>query len=135
MAAQPGCLQRPPACDQWDVEALISSSDLSAALMACDFPLLVWELPQGVVRIANEPAARLTERTVSDVIGLQLVDLFDPRDAVEQVLAGPGSGAIDGVQSNRRIHRVDGRAVPVVMWSRVLDLDDRRAVVSLGCAR
>jgi DNA-binding CsgD family transcriptional regulator/PAS domain-containing protein len=99
--------------------------------MACDFPLFVWELPEGVVRITNEPAARLTGRAVYDVIGSQLVDLLDPRDAVEQVLAGLGSGAIDGVQSSRRIHRVDGRSVPVAIWSRVFDLDDRRAVVSL----
>jgi len=99
--------------------------------MSCDFPLLVWEMPPGVVRIANEPFARLTGRTVCDVIGLELLDLLDPRDAVEQVLIGIGSGAIDGVQANGRIHRVDGSTVPVVMWSRVLNLDDRRAVVSL----
>jgi DNA-binding CsgD family transcriptional regulator len=131
MAARGRYLQRPPPCDRLELEAPVRSSELSEALMACDFAVLVWELPQGVVRIANEPAARLSGRTVYDLIGLQVVDLLDPRDAVEQVVAGLGSRAIDGVQAHRRIHWVDGKTVPVVVWSRALDLDERRAVVSL----
>jgi PAS domain S-box-containing protein len=111
--------------------AEVSSAELDRRRMACDFPLFVWDPPQGVVRLTNQAAADLTGRALGDVIGLHLFDLVDPREAVEQVVAGLGSGVIDAVQTVRQIRRVDGSTVPVVIWSRVFDLDERRVVVSL----
>jgi DNA-binding CsgD family transcriptional regulator/PAS domain-containing protein len=99
--------------------------------MACDFPLLVWELPADVVRLANDAAAELFSLPLDRLVGSKGFDLGGPRPAVERTVAALDSGAVDDVLAERWIRGPDGQPVAVKVWSRILDLDGQRAAVSL----
>jgi len=108
-----------------------TSAELEAALWACDFAILVWQLPDGVVRLANDAAAALFDLSPSTLAGSTYVDLLDPADAVEESFAAISSGSLDGVRGQRTVRRHNGEPISVTMWSRAIDMDDARVAVSL----
>lgn len=107
------------------------ASELEQALRTCDFPLVVWELPSGVIHLANEEAATLSGRPLDDLIGRKIFDLVAPDAAVEQVLLAFSKGIVNDVQSQREVLTPDGNRRPTRVWSRSIDLAENRAVVSL----
>jgi len=106
------------------------SAELDDALSRCSFPLFVWTV-DGVVRLANESAAELLGETLSDVIGQKIIDRFGPGDEVGRTKDALFSGLLVGSQSKRVVRRSDGAEVAVWIWSRVMEVDGVRAVVSI----
>jgi DNA-binding CsgD family transcriptional regulator/PAS domain-containing protein len=113
-----------------EVAAEGSSSDFGRALTACGFPLIVWELPAGVARLANRATATLLGRPLSAVLGQKSTDLFAPRERTESAVVALNSGTVDGLQAKAQV-LVGGELVPVWVWSRAVEVDGRRAAISL----
>src|SRR5688500_18215978 len=65
------------------IAARASSAEFERAVGACDFAVLVWELPDGVVALANDAASTLFDTPLPELLGTKNVDLLGPRDAVE----------------------------------------------------
>jgi PAS domain S-box-containing protein len=107
-----------------------ASAELGDALSRCPFPLFVWT-DDGVIRLANESAAELLGETLPDVIGQKIIDRFGPRDEVARTKATLSSGLLVRAQTKRVVRRSDGTEVTVWVWSRVMEVDDVRAVVSI----
>jgi DNA-binding CsgD family transcriptional regulator/PAS domain-containing protein len=112
------------------VAARATASDFNRAVQACDFAVVVWELPNGVVWMANERAATLLGIPLERLPGTKHTDLVDPSSSVLGAIDALGSGAVELVSAERRL-RTEHGAVPVRMWSRAIELDATRAVVSL----
>jgi PAS domain S-box-containing protein len=106
------------------------SSDLDLAVSACDFAVVVWELPAAVVWLANQHAADLFGVPLLDLAGTKNTDLLGPSPSVTQAFAALESGAVEVVCAERRI-RVPNGSAPVLAWSRAVELDGARALVSL----
>ena len=112
------------------IAARASSAEFERAVSACDFAVLVWELPDGVVALANDAATTLFDTSLSELLGTRNIDLLDPRDAVEDSFAALSSRAVECLRAERRIRTRDGfRSVWV--WSRVVEMDQALAAVSL----
>jgi PAS domain S-box-containing protein len=97
---------------------------------ACDFAVLVWELPDGVVALANDAASTLFDTSLPNLVGTKNVDLLGPRDAVEDAFAAINSRAVENFHAERRIPTPVG-FTQVRVWSRAVELDRALAVVSL----
>jgi len=110
---------------------LARSPEVGQVLMACDFALVVWDLPSGVVQLANQAAADLHGVALEGLIGRPLIEIFGPREAVESAVAALTSGAVDGLRAKRWIRRPGGDPVPAVVWSRTIELDGSRSGVTL----
>ena len=78
---------------------LARSPEVGQVLMACDFALVVWGLPSGVVQLANQAAADLHGVALEGLIGRPLIEIFGPREAVESAVAALTSGAVDGLRA------------------------------------
>lgn len=100
-------------------------------MRACDFAILVWELPNGVVRLANDAASALFGVPVASLAGSRAADFIKPADAVTRTLAVLGSGLFDAVGGERVIHTATDTDVLVRTWTRVIPLHDARVGVSL----
>lgn len=115
-----------------DTEQVVGAADeVREAVMACDFPLLVWQFPRGVVQLGNEPANELFGLAPEQLIGRAAVDLMGPGDAVGQTIRLIESGAVDNTQSVRMVVAPTGRAGTVRVWTRAIHVDGSRAAVSL----
>jgi len=112
------------------VAARAAASDFERALQACDFAVVVWELPDGVVWMANDHAASLFGVSLVELPGTTLTALIDSSDSVASAFDALGSGAVEVVSAERRL-RARHAVVPVRAWSRAVELDGTRAVVSL----
>jgi DNA-binding CsgD family transcriptional regulator/PAS domain-containing protein len=112
------------------IAARASSAEFARAVGACDFAVLVWELPDGVVALANDAASTLFETTLPNLVGTKNVDLLGPRDAVEGAFAALSSRAVENFRGDRHVSRPDG-FTPVRVWSRAVEMDQRLAAVSL----
>ena len=112
------------------VAARAVSSDLDNALSACDFAVVVWALPAGVVWLANQHAADLFGVRRTRLVGTKNTDLLGPRHLVTQAFAALESGAVEVVCAERRL-RIPSHDAPVLVWSRAVELDGSRALVSL----
>jgi PAS domain S-box-containing protein len=99
--------------------------------MAWDLPLVVWGLPAGVVSIANEAAADLFGVPLDNLVGSKAGELAPPHQGAEMTAAGFSSGAIDAVRLERPIRGPGGRLVPARLWSRAVEMNGRRAAISL----
>src|SRR5581483_9221561 len=108
-----------------------SSSEVGRAVMACDFPLVVWSEADGVVRLANDQAAALVGIPLDELIGRGVRDLVEPRDAVGITAEEITSGAVDAVRSERWVRRPGGERVPVSIWTRTAHIDAQRAAITL----
>src|SRR3954447_25396986 len=111
------------------IAARASTAEFERAVGACDFAVLVWELPDGVVALANDAAATLFETSLSDLLGAKNVDLLGPRDAVEDSFAALSSRAVENLRAERHILTPNG-FTPVQVWSRVVEIDRALAAVA-----
>lgn len=107
------------------------SHEVEQALVACEFPLVVWELPTGVVHLANDAAADLIGRSLDGVVGSKVSDLIGPVTLVDQTIAAFSARVVEDVQTQREVRAAGGAVVSVRAWSRSIELAESRAVVSL----
>jgi len=112
------------------IAARASSEEFERAVGACEFAVLVWDLPDGTVALANDAASALFDTSLPDLLGAKNVDLLGPRDAVEGAFNALSSRAVDVLRGERRIPTGRG-FVPVQVWSRVVEMDGALAAVAL----
>jgi DNA-binding CsgD family transcriptional regulator/PAS domain-containing protein len=112
------------------IAARATTAEFQRAVGACDFAVLVWELPEGVVALANEAAATLFETSLPDLLGVKNVDLLGPRDAVERSFAALSSRAVESLRAERHIPTPDSLR-QVHVWSRVVEMDQALAAVAI----
>jgi DNA-binding CsgD family transcriptional regulator/PAS domain-containing protein len=112
------------------IAARASSTEFERAVGACDFAVVVWELPGGVVALANDAASALFETSLPELLGTKNVDLLGPRDGVEDAFAALSSRAVENLRAERRILTPDG-FMPVRAWTRVVEMDRALAAVSI----
>ena len=112
------------------IAARASSAEFERAVGACDFAVLVWELPDGVVALANDAASTLFDTPLPELLGTKNVDLLGPRDAVEGAFAALSSRAVENLRAERQILTPDG-FTPVRVWIRVVEMDRAVAAVAL----
>ncbi len=112
------------------IAARASTAEFERAVGACEFAVLVWELPEGVVALANEAASTLFGTPLPALLGTKNVDLLGPRDAVEDSFAALSSRAVESLRAERHIPAPDG-FTPVQVWSRVVEMDGALAAVAL----
>lgn len=127
VAAPPSSFGRPAPL----VVAEPSASELEEAVSACSFALVVWDTPDGLIRVANQAAAKLFDLPLSAVPGRRMVDLFAPRDKVEDVIRAFSSNAVEVTRTDRYVRTSRGDLRNVRVWSRTIELADTRVVVSL----
>jgi PAS domain-containing protein/DNA-binding CsgD family transcriptional regulator len=106
-------------------------ADLEAALKPCEFPVVVWDLRHGVVRLVNDAASAMFDRPAALLLGARTTDLLGPTAAVEQTLATLDAGVFDRVRSERVVKRRNDDGVTVQVWARVIDVDGERVGVSI----
>jgi PAS domain S-box-containing protein len=112
------------------IAARASAEEFERAVRACDFAVLVWELPDGVVALANDAASTLFNTSLPELLGTKNVDLLGPRDAVEVSFAALSSRAVENLRAQRHIPTPDG-FTPVWAWTRLVEMDQALAAVSL----
>jgi PAS domain S-box-containing protein len=112
------------------IAARASSEEFERAVGACEFAVVVWELPDGIVALANDAASALFDTPLPELIGTKNVDLLGPADAVEGAFAALSSRAVEVLRGERHIPIPDG-FTPVQVWSRVVEMDRALAAVAL----
>ena len=112
------------------IAARASSAEFERAVGACDFAVLVWVLPDGVVALANDAASALFDTSLPELLGTKNVDLLGPRDAVEDAFAALSSRAVENLRAERQILTPDG-FTPVRVWIRVVEMDRALGAVAL----
>src|SRR4051794_33207418 len=125
-----GSLQARLASPEHGIAARGSSAEFERAMGACEFAVLIWHLPDGVVALANEAASRLFDSSLPELVGSKNVDLLGPRDAVEGAFAALSSRAVQNLRAERHISTTD-RLTPVWVWSRLVEIDQALAAVAL----
>ncbi len=80
--------------------------------------------------LANQHSAELFGVPLVRLVGTKNTDLLSPSHSVAQAFAALESGAVEVIGAERRI-LTPQQAVPVHVWSRALELDGARALVSL----
>ena len=108
-----------------------AAEDVSHALMACELPFVVWQLPAGVVQIGNQPAAELFGLPLEQLVGTRATDLVGPAEAVRRSVDMIATGQLDDTHGARWVRQPDGTQRPVRVWSRVIEVDGARAAASL----
>lgn len=108
-----------------------SSDDLTRAISTCNFAVVVWDTPDGRIRVANQAAAALFGLPLDAVPGRKMADIFGPRDKVDSVVAAFSSRAVDNTRTDRHIRTANGTFRDVRVWSRTIELAETRVVVSL----
>src|SRR3954454_13474950 len=83
------------------IAARASAEEFERAVRACDFAVLVWELPDGVVALANDAASTLFNTSLPELLGTKNVDLLGPRGAVEVSFAALSSRAVENLRAQR----------------------------------
>src|SRR5581483_6852858 len=76
--------------------------ELQAAFEACDFPLAVWSLPEGVVLLANNAAAELFDLWLDQLVSRHIADVVAD-DTYGRATGLLASGVIDDARVDRRI--------------------------------
>ena len=112
------------------IAARASSEEFERAVGACDFAVLVWELPEGIVALANDAASTLFDTALTELLGTKNVDLIGPRGAVESAFAALSSRAVDVLRGERHI-QTHPELIRVQVWNRVVEMDRALAAVAL----
>lgn len=110
------------------VVASANIEDLTLASLAFDIPLTV--VRDGTVVIANQAVAELTGIPADRLVGTPISALLQggrPNYATDLE-----SGMIDSVRAELRVEAPGRAPVQIWSWARAIDLDGRRAVVSLS---
>jgi DNA-binding CsgD family transcriptional regulator/PAS domain-containing protein len=111
--------------------ARAATAELSRAVMACDFPLVVWSYETQRVVLANQPAADLVGTRVAELVGRAMADLVQERGALRQTVALLRAADADAVHVRRRLVRADGGTVAASVWTRTAEVDGRRMGITL----
>src|SRR5213595_2503226 len=93
-----------------------SAEDIHEALLTCDCPMIVWELPAGTVLLANPHAAELFGIPLDRLVGTRADQLLKPVKAVRRTIAMVGSGTVDDVHAERLIPTPSGGGIAVRAW-------------------
>ncbi|HTW10381.1 MAG TPA: LuxR C-terminal-related transcriptional regulator [Acidimicrobiales bacterium] len=113
----------------------LTASELGTALGTSEQALVLWRASDGVVRLANAAAAELTGEPLEDLVGRSVLDFVVPRDVITRTAAAFSGGTVDEIRAKRRLLRHDGTEIPYWVWSRAVDLDGERYVLSLVVPR
>jgi DNA-binding CsgD family transcriptional regulator/PAS domain-containing protein len=108
-----------------------NAEDIHQALLGCDCPMIVWELPAGTVLLANPSAAELFGIPLDRLVGTPADQLLTPVEAVRRTIAMVASGTLDDVHAERLIPSPSGEGTAVRAWIRSITVDGARAAVSL----
>ncbi len=108
-----------------------SSPELESALSACEFPLVVWVSPTGMIKLANRPAADLVGMPLEKLVGKSILELLSPRDAVERALAAVTSDEVEELGGRRQIWHANQETLAVRVWTRAIELDGVRGGITL----
>ncbi len=108
-----------------------SSAEFRPVLAAYEYPLIVWESANTSIVLANKRAADLVGLPLEELVGRQIYDFFLPRDAVERGVLGIQSGTLMRIQARRVVVRQGQEQVPVWVWVRAIEIDDRRGGVAM----
>jgi DNA-binding CsgD family transcriptional regulator len=100
-------------------------------LSACEFPLVVWVSPSGLIKLANRPAADLAGIPLENLVAKTILQLFSPRDAVERALAAVTSDEVEELGGRRHLWHANQEALAVRVWTRAIELDGERGGVTL----
>lgn len=111
------------------IVARASSEEFEGAVGACEFAVLVWELPDGMVALANDAASRLFATPLPELLGAKNIDLLGPRGAVEGAFAAFSSRAVEFLGAERQISTRG--SLPVRVWGRVIEMDGALAAVAV----
>jgi DNA-binding CsgD family transcriptional regulator/PAS domain-containing protein len=115
---------------QHGIAARATTDEFARAAGACNFAVVVWALPQGVVALANEEASKLFAIPLPLLVGTKNVDLLGPCEAVEDAFASLSSRAVEYVRARRSLPRGD-ELTSVWVWSRAVEIDDALGVLSV----
>jgi hypothetical protein len=85
------------------IAARASSAEFEQAAGACEFAVLVWSLPDGVVALANDAASTLFDAPLLRLLGTKNIDLLGPRAGVEGAFAALSSRAVENLRAERHI--------------------------------
>lgn len=106
-------------------------AELSNALEACDFPIIVWDLPAATVGMVNEPTEAMLGYPSHDLSGRKATEFLLPTLAVEHGFAAFRSGGADFIQARRDVRVSGGHITPTYVWAKSVELDDDKRVVSI----
>jgi DNA-binding CsgD family transcriptional regulator/PAS domain-containing protein len=97
----------------------------------CDYPLLITQLPDGVIRVLNSAAEELIGPP-DQVIGKRAAQFFKPSDEVDTAISALASGALTATLAERDLVSGRGQSVHVWVWSRCIEVSDHvRGAISL----
>jgi len=113
----------------------VTASELGAAFGTSEQALVLWRASDGVVRLANAAAAELTREPLEDLVGRSVLDFVVPRDVIIRTAAAFSGGTVEEIRAKRRLVSRDGTEIPYWVWSRAVDLDGERHVLSLVVPR
>lgn len=110
----------------------VSAADLNDAAAACDFPLVIWQLPDTVIRILNTAAEALLGIPKDQVVGRRAPEFFSRPDVVELSASALASGALSATLAKRELIGKSGQTLPVWVWTRGVEIaGEPKGAVSL----
>jgi DNA-binding CsgD family transcriptional regulator/PAS domain-containing protein len=92
--------------------------ELDDAAAACEFPLIVWQLPDGIVNIVNPAAEQLVERPRRELIGHRVTEFLSPSGFVDTAMSALASGALSATLTKRELIGRPGGQLPIWIWTR-----------------
>jgi DNA-binding CsgD family transcriptional regulator/PAS domain-containing protein len=99
---------------------------------AGDFPLFVWDLPDGIIRIVNPTAEALMELPHGQLTGRRITDFVAPAGIVEMAISALATGALSATLTKREVVGRASGPLPVWVWTRSVDVTaDAGSAVSL----
>jgi DNA-binding CsgD family transcriptional regulator len=98
------------------------AADLSDAAAACDFPLWIWQLPDGVIRIVNPAGEALVGLPREQLIGRPITEFLLPSSFVDAAISAYASGAVNATLTRRELTARAGGPLVVWVWTRGLEL-------------
>lgn len=108
-----------------------TSDELAPVLARCEFPLAIWTVEDGVIRLANDAFAEMLNRPLTELIGVHLFDRVKPRESVQAVVKEFAAGRLDKISAPRQLVRDGEPDLPVRVWSRAFSLDGLSGGISL----
>lgn len=113
-----------------DLVRKVRSEDLSAALDRVEFPILGWDA-QRRITLANPAAADLVGLSLDSLIGTDVSAYASPAEYVRGAVAGLVAGRFEAMRTKRSVTTGAGESIDVCVTSRVVDIDNERAGVSV----
>jgi DNA-binding CsgD family transcriptional regulator len=102
------------------------AAELHDAAAACDFPLVVWKLPEGVIRILNPAAESVLGLPRDQVLGRNVTEFLSPSGGVDLAVSALASGAVSATLTKRELTTRPGGSLPVWVWTRGVEVTEGR---------